>query len=316
MTGGGAADLAWLHEPVGNYAGDPTDTDYKVTGKDQQLEDLSIDNALQRLRNFSPEAKETIATTFEGAISVTGVVTQDTAWLLNHVFGTEPAQSGNGPYTYTWDITAGRVQSARFYAGLDYLDGFAERVLHGTVFPQIDFECAIGEGVQYTATGFFGDETRNTDATPGTAPSTTSDVFVFHGGDLAVDGSSLKKMQSATLSIQTGARPQRGWSRTPVDAVIGAVNHTLTPTKIVESVDLLDLTLGDSTGPSDDVAPADGSLEFSNGTETLTFPLTRATPNTHSWDSIGNPDEDVTESPELYVDEVDAELETDTAEAL
>ncbi len=66
MTGGGAGDIAWLHEPVDDYAGSPTDTDYKAVGIDAQLEDLTIENALQRLRNFSTEAKQSIETTFRG----------------------------------------------------------------------------------------------------------------------------------------------------------------------------------------------------------------------------------------------------------
>lgn len=317
MTGGGAGDLAWLHEPVDNYAGAPSDTNYKATGQDQGLEDLTIENALQRLRNMSVEAKESIETTFEGAISVSGTVTEDTCWLLNHVFGSPPTQSGTGPYSYEWAIDTQRVQSARFYVGLDYLSGYAERVLKGVVFPQFELDNSIGETTTFTATGFYADEALNTSATPGSEPSTTSDPFVFHGGDLSLNGTSQKKMQSGTMTIQTGAHPVRGWERKPVDATFGAAEHTLSPTKIITSTDLLTTAYGNSTAPatSSGVDPVPGTLTLGNGTETLTVDMPRVTPNSHSWDEIGNAEEDKAESPELFVDAATATLDTSTASA-
>jgi hypothetical protein len=319
VTGGGAGDLAWLHEPVDNYAGTPTDTDYKAVGIDAQLDDLTIENALQRLRNFSTEAKQSIETTFEGAISVTGTVTEDTCWLLNHVFGSPPSESGDGPYQYTWDVTTQRAQSARFYVGLDYINGFAERALKGVCFPQIELTINRGETITFSATGFFADEELATGATPGSEPSTTSDPFVFHGGNLSLDSTDQKKMESASLTIQTGIRPQRGWERKPTDAVLGAEEHTLSATKIVDSTDLLTTTYGNSTAPTtsvNSVSSVPGELVAGNGSETLTIDMPRVTPDSHSWDEIGNADGDKTESPELFVDTLTSTLETDTASAL
>lgn len=321
MVGTGAGDLAWLHEPVDNYAGSPTDTDYKVTGKDQTLDDLSIENALQRLRNLSAEVKETIETTFEGAISVSGIVTEDTAWLLNHVMGQPPSQSGSGPYTYTFEPVSGgdRAQSARFYVGLNYLDGYAERELKGVCFPQVEFDNTIGEPTTFTATGFFADEELGTSATPGSAPSTTSDPFIFHGGNLDVDSSTQTKMQSATLSIQTGIRGLRGWERKFSDAVMGAEEHTLSPSKIVTSTDLLTDAYGNSSAPTtspNSIASVPSTLVLGNGSETLTFDMPRVTPNSHSWENIGDEANNKSESVELYVDTLSVDLDTSTGSAL
>lgn len=319
MTGAGAGSLSWLHEPRNNYAGTPTDTTYKATGTDQQLEDLTIENALQRLRNFSTEAKKSIETTFEGAISVTGTITEDTCWLLNHVFGSPPAQSGAGPYQYAWDVSTLRPQSARFYTGLDYLNGFAERELKGVCFPQFELENPQDGPATFTATGFFADEALNTTATPGSEPTTTSDPFVFHGGNLDFNGTTQKLMNSATLSIQTGLRGIRGWERKFSDARVGAEEHTLQPTKIIDSTDLLTTSYGNSTAPAtsaNGVASVPATLVLGNGSETLTVDMPRVTPNSLSWDQIGNAEEDKTESPELFVDTLTATLETSTASAL
>jgi hypothetical protein len=317
MTGAGAGDVAWLHEPVDDYRGSPSDTTYKVTGQDQTLDDLTIENAIQRLRNLSSEAKELLATTFEGAISVSGVVTEDTAWLLNHVFGEEPTQTGSGPYTYTWSPTDGLVQSARFYIGLDHLNGYAERELKGVVFPQADFENPEDGPATYTLTGFFADEELATSATPGSPPATTSDAFVFHGGSFDVDSSTQKKMESATLSIQMGHRGIRGWERKFSDAVPGAEEHTLSPTKIVTSTDLLTTAYGNSTAPatSSGISSVPASLQLGNYSETLTFDLPTVAPNSHSWENIGDAANDKTESVELTVATLTAELSTSTPSA-
>jgi hypothetical protein len=308
-----------VHEPVDDYRGSPSDSDYKVTGQDQTLEDLTIENALQRLRNLSSDVKETIATTFEGAISVSGVVTEDTAWLLNHTLGQEPTQTGSGPYTYEWEpVDYGTVQAARFYVGLNHLGGYAERALKGVCFPQVDFENPEDGPATYTFTGFFADEELGTSVTPGSAPETTSDAFVFHGGNLDIDSTTQTLMESATLSIQTGIRGLRGWERKFSNAVIGAQEHTLSPSKIVEETDLLTKSYGNSQAPatSSGVDSVPAELTLGNGDQTLVFDLPRVTANSHSWEGIGDAANDASDSVELYVDALTATLETDTAEAL
>lgn len=318
MPGAGAGTLAWLHEPVGDYRGSPSDTTYKAVGGDGSIDDLTIENALSRLRNFSPEAKQTIETTFEGAISISGVITEDTCWLFNHVFGDEPTQSGSGPYTYTWTHAGpGRAQSARFFVGLDHLNGFAERVLKGVCIPQVDLENPEGGETTFTATAFFADEEYNTSATPGSEPSTTSDPFVFHGGQLDIDSTTLTLMESATLSIQTGIHGLRGWERKFSEAVMGAEEHTLEPTKVVENADLLTDAYGNSTSPAtspNSVASKSATLTLGNGSETLTISMPRVTPDSYTWEQIGET-EDKTESPTLFVDTMTVDLDTSTSAA-
>lgn len=318
MTGGGAGSLAWVHEPSQDYRGSPTDSDYKAFGIDQEVADLTIENAIQQLRNFSVEAKDAIETTFEGAFEVTGTMTLDTCWFLNHVFGSEPTQSGSGPYTYKWAIETQHVQSSRVYVGLQALDGFAERELKGVVCPQFEVDNSTGETTTFTATCFYGDEELATQATPGSEPTTSSDPFVFHGGSFDVDGATLKKMNSATLTIATGAHPLRGWERKPTDATFGEADHSLSASKIVTTTDLLTDAYGNSTAPttspnSVDSAPA--QLVLGNGSDTLTLDMPRVTPDSHSWNDIGNADEDKTDSIDPAVQEVTAELETEATEA-
>ncbi|MDR9382619.1 MAG: phage tail tube protein [Natronomonas sp.] len=317
MTGAGAGDLAWLHEPVDDYGGSPTDTDYKGAGKDVTVDTLSIDNALSRLNDFSAEAAQYVETTFEGALAISGTLTTDTVWMLNHVYGSEPAQSGSGPYTYTWAPDTIRVQSARFFIGLDYLNGFAERAVKGVAFPEFEVSNNIGETSTFSATAFYRDEELATSATPGSAP-TPGDPYVFHGGSFSYGADTLVKMQEATLSINTNAHAQRGWERKADDAVRGNIEYSVTPTKIVTETDLLTDAYGNSTAPAtspNSLTEKDVDLNLSNGDDDLTFACSGAKIGSHDWESIGNAGEDKTEAPELTPTQIRPELTTDEAEA-
>jgi len=318
VTGGGTATLAYVHEPVGDYRGSPTDTDYKPFGIDQRVTDLSIDNAVQRLRNFDPQAKDAIATLFEGAVGVECVL--GNPWWANHVFGDEPTAGGesSAPYSYTWTPTTGRVQSARIYAGLDYLNGTTERELEGGVFPQADIGVDIGEPVSLSLTGFFGSEAPNTSITPGSTPQEQATPLVFHSGALEIPTSSvIAKPQSATLSISTGARPQRGWDREPTEAVIGAVDIDLSLSKIITDTSQRDLAYGGSGGPQDRVdGAANATLSFTTPSATgLTLNLSGVTPDTYSWEELGSVDADTLENIDYTVNEIEMVAESDQSSA-
>ncbi len=45
----GPGSIAYKHEPDGDYMGSPTDDTYKLPGKDPTAEDISFENALQRM---------------------------------------------------------------------------------------------------------------------------------------------------------------------------------------------------------------------------------------------------------------------------
>ncbi|WP_435065890.1 phage tail tube protein [Halobaculum sp. EA56] len=318
MTGAGTETVAIKREPDGDYMGTPGGSTFYNVGADASLTPVELQNALQRMRNFSAEPVNSRETTLEGAATITGTVTEDTIWLLNHHMGSPPTQSGTGPYDYTWTVEPGRCQSFRIWAGLDYLNGTAERVAKGAIIPQIDFECNVGESVTFNATVLYGDELLNTSLTPGSQPSPTGPELMFHGGSLSIGGNAQTKMESATLSMNTGARFQRDWQRVPADAVIGPVEHTLTPTKVIDATDLLQLAYGNSSAPvkSTELSGVSASLTFSSGgTTEADFPCTNVKPNNYSWENFGDAEADRLENTELFVDSIEPVLTTDTSSA-
>ncbi|MFC5135496.1 MULTISPECIES: phage tail tube protein [Haloferacaceae] len=318
MTGGSNVDVAFVHEPVGDYAGSPDDTQYKTPGRNGEITTQEFDNDETRQRNWGNETEETVEGTFEGAFSLSFDLVDP--WFLNHVFGAPPTAGGEAeaPYSYTWEIVNGEMQSSRWYLGADLINGFAERQLEGVVFSEMEVNISIGDPVSVSLTGFYGSETPNTSFTPGSQPKTDGTPLIFHGGSINIPTSTeIVRPKSGTLSISNGARPQREWAREPVAAVTGNINPTLNLESIVLDTDLLELGLGSADGPATSVdGAADGELAFeSPGANALRFPMEGITHSTYAWNNIGNAGEDLTDDNALTIDRLTAVAETASAEA-
>ena len=318
MPGGGNVDVAFVHEPVGDYAGEPDDSAYKTPGRNGTIDNLEFDNDPTRQRNWGNETEETVVGTYEGSFDLSFDLVDP--WFLNHVFGDEPTAGGESsePYSYTWEFVSGEVQSSRWYVGADLTNGFAERALEGVVFDEMEVECSIGDPVSVTLSGWFADETPNTSFSPGTQPKTDGTPLIFHGGSIAIpNGTEIVRPQTATLSVSTGTSPERAWERSPVAATIGQVNPTLNLQSILVDTNALELAHGSADGPATRVdGAADGQLAFqSPGANALTFDLEGVTHSTYSWDNIGNAEEKLTDTSDLIIDRLTAEAETGAAEA-
>lgn len=316
----GSRTIAYQHEPNGDYLGSPSGSDYIIPGKNPTLDDLELSNALQRMRYpDDPQAYESVAMRFEGAIGVSWTLTEP--WFLNSHFGDPPSAGGesSAPYTYTWSYTDHLVQSSRWYVGLNHSSGAVERELRGVVFPQVELSISEGEEVRVSATGFYGDETLNSSLSSGSLVGKSAAPMVFHGGSISLPASTeIVKPQSATLSLNSGARAQREFARKPIAAVIGAAETSLTLTDIVTGTDILETAYGGSSSPSSgDVSGyADGTLEFTTaGSSSLTVDMTGVTPNTYNWSQVLNREEDATENTECHVNGVTTTAESSLSEA-
>jgi hypothetical protein len=313
MVSGVNADIAYLHEPVDDYAGTPTDDDYKIPGIDTTIEEVALDNQLERLsRPDDPQTAQTVAQNFEGAFSVS--FTLGNPWWLNHVFGGPPTAGGesSSPYTYTWEFETGTVQSSRWYIGANFYNNTAERVLKGVVFPDLEVSCEIGNTVDVSLNGFYADEELNTSITPGSTPDEQAEPLVFHGASLEIPNSSqLQKLQDFTVTVSSGARAMRSFDRKPVDAVMGNVETEISATKVLTETDQLTLAYGNSTAPASSGVDgaAEGTARFEgspSGSTAVEFQMSGITPNDLGWDNIGNADENLNESITYYVDRVKA----------
>lgn len=288
--------IAYTQEPGYAEAPGGTDTTYDIPGADITVSEVSLDNAAERIRTPGiANAYDTVFQEFEGSISVEGTLTSgNTGWLQN-VFATS-----SSPYSFQ----TGTASSARWYIGADPGAGTAERELMGVIIPEASLSCEQGETVSFELTCVYGDETKNTSLTQGSPIQPTGDPMVFHGGDLQVDGTSLALMQSATLSLNSQARLQRGWNRHPEDAVMGPQETELELERVFKQDDSIagvGYGSSSSTAPTDNPDSASATLTFSAPSGTITANLGGCTANEYSWSNAGAIDEDMMEGTTLYV---------------
>jgi hypothetical protein len=308
----GARQLAYVHEPPGNYRGSPTDTAYKGFGYNPTLDDLSFERAITRLGLPSgPETVDTLAQRFEGAFGISFVPSGD-PWYLDHFFGTEPTGGGSSaPYTFGWTPELGGLNSARVFAGVDHLNGTAERELEGVVFGNLSIDFAEGEDVRFSATGFYADEQLNTSLTPGSVAQPSGTPLAFHGFQLDIDGSTQAKVQSATLDLVNNARGIRGADPHPLDAVTGSFETTLDVDKIYTGTGQTEFAYGGGTTTSDRVPGATGQIQFTTPNSTSLFAnLSGVTPDSYAWQDLLDRDADLTENISYVVESVSVEAQT------
>lgn len=289
MTGAGSATAAYALET--DYLGSLEDSDgdgnveYYQPGKDITVSEASLSNALARIRDpDSPESIANIAQNFEGALNVSFTLANDN-W---HDLVFNDASTG---------FTTGRMPSSSWFLGVNYLDGTTERVAAGAVVTEATVNYEQGSNVTVDLTLIYGDESKNASITPSNIQKTPgSDVYAFHGASLTVDGVGQgERLQSATLSIPTGARVHRGAGRHPVDAVIGNVEPTLSSDAIYTGPSQIELAYGGAS-PSSSLSAVSASLSFTNAAgTTIGYNLSGVKPNDYNWSELVSGSSDLTE---------------------
>lgn len=295
MTGAGSAELAAVHEDsLGTLPGSPT---YWEFGRDPSLSDAELSNTLARLRTpRNEEAVESLKQNLEGAVEVEAVISSDVQGEVHTLVFND---GGSG-------FTSGRLNSATIYAGVDYLDGTAERQLTGCIPLEYSVTYEQGSPCTFTATMGYQTETLNTSITPSSITTVSDGTSVaHHGASLTVDSVTLSKLQSATLSISNIGRYQRGPSAEPVDAVLAAPETTLDFEAIITGPDRLEIAYGaaDATEPQDQMSAVSGSFAFADGGSTTAadYTLSQIKPDTYTWNALVDAEEDTTESISAHV---------------
>ncbi|WP_135302640.1 phage tail tube protein [Haloarcula amylovorans] len=295
MTGAGSATLAFGKEQsfMGDLTQDGSSNDeYWEFGRSESLTDLSLDNQLQRLDEAGAvESVESVKQNFEGAVSVDATISSDT---FNDV---EDLVFNDGGTAFT----NGRPQSAKIYAGVDYLDGTSERELVGCIpvdFTPVSYE--QGGMATFSVSFLYADENLGTSITPSGVTSVSNGTSApFHAVSLDIDGTTVTKLQSAEITISSISRFQYGAAGpTPVDAVIADPTTELTAEAIYSGPSRLELALGGTgaTSPQDSVGSVAGQVDVTiDGTSLSTYDLADITPATESWNNVISSD-DTTET--------------------
>lgn len=285
MTGAGAGRAAFAKED--SFLGSLKDEDSSGNpdwwrfGRDETVSEASLDNQLQRLSESGAiESVNAVKTNFEGAATIEAVVSSDVhADVEELVFNDD----GSG-------FTVGRPLSAAIAVGLDYIDGKAERLLEGAIVTDYELSYTQGEMLTYTITFIYADESNNASFTPSEITSATDgSEAAHHALSLDINGTTIQKLQSSTLSISNIYGFQRGSAGpTPVDATIRGPETSLDVEAIFAEPRLTEIALGDVgvSSPQDRVAEQSATLSITIGGTTLsTYNLT-VVPATLDWADV------------------------------
>lgn len=297
MTGAGAASLAFVQET--SFETLPGTPSYYAFGRNPTVTDLTLENALQRLREADAvEAVESVKQNFEGAIAVEAVVSSD---VHSQVEGIVFNDSGTG-------FVAGRPPSATIYAGIDYLDGTAERALSGAIPIEYAVNYEQGAMTTYTLTMAYADESENTSLTPTSVTQASDGSSVpWHGTNLTINATSISKLQSATMTIANISRFQRGGEVKPVDIVVAQPETTLDATAIFSDPETTqDLAYGGGTvsAPQDTLSAVAGSLALTDasGSAVSTYNFSKMKVDSYTWADLIDAETDLTEPVTFNVD--------------
>jgi hypothetical protein len=196
-------------------------------------------------------------------------------------------------------FTSGRVNSAEWYLGVDYLGGTTERQIKGWVPATATIEYnGTTEAVRVTLTGPYGDEESNTSITPGTVDR-AGDEVPGHGASLSINSTTITKLQTATVQLENISRLQRGPDPRPLDAVQGNVSESIDMAAIYEGPSQYELALGTpgATSTQDSVDEVSGSVSFDIGGSTVAdYTFAGVAPDTYDWQDLANNDADLNES--------------------
>lgn len=284
MTGAGTGELLFAHES--EFAGSLVDADSDGTpdtfavGRNPTIEELSLENQLERLREGdSVWSQESVKTNFEGSLNITATVSSDVHKEIEKLVWNNGGTS----------MQPGVTSSARFFAGVQYPTGEALEAYKGVIPVEYSLEYSQGEMVTYSLNMLYADQEPNpsTDLSAATRVSTGTSV-PFHGVDLTVDGASVADLQSATLTISDIGRFQYGASPTANRGVVANPQASLDVEAVFTEPSRLDLARGAAdSSPPDTLDSVTGSLALSvEGSTVSTYELASLKPDSHSWNNL------------------------------
>jgi len=299
MPGAGSSTVAFV--PESSYNTTPGTPTYYLPGTNVQVETAEITRNLLRLSlPGDVEDADAIAQQLDGQLSVSFIAQNDDFHRI--LFN-----DGNTGFT------SGRAASAEWYLGVDLLDGSTvERQIQGwaPVTAEITYS-GTTEAVRVTLTGFYAEESTNTSITPGSiANNSTGDEVPGHGATLQFDGTTVSKLQNATVRFEGLSRPLFD-SNDPIasDAVIGDVQESVNMTGIFEGSTYLEYAYGSSgaTSIEDFVSSITSSLTLDHdGTSIADYSFSDVKPRNYNWSSLVDNSADLSEPVEWWATGVTA----------
>jgi len=293
MTGAGSATVAYtVEDSFGD--GPSADPTWRQPFIDVTVGDLSVEQALERNRQpDDPTPAGSREGNWEGAASVSGTLCDDNWHEI--VF----ADGGTALPHSTME-----APSAAWYFAVELPDGTTEsRTPTGAIVTEATINYEQGSDVTVELTILYGFEPTDI-AAPGTiGQPSESDAFSWHGTTFDVDGMGQSLLQSSTLSLAGLARFRRGQGRHPYDAVVDAIEPSLSSDATFTERDQLAMAVDDV---DDAVGKAPATLSFENGQgTTIGYNLSEVQPTSYGWSDLVTADTDLSEPIDYHVADVE-----------
>jgi len=290
MTGAGSGEFGFaLEDSYGNL---PADPEWIQPFIDPEVGSASLDRSLNRARKpGDPRPAGSRPGNREGALTVTGTLANtDFHDLVFADGGTALASEAMLAPTATW------------YLGSQTLPDMEERFATGAAVESVTWNWQQGEDVTVELNIIYGDE--GDLATPSTITQpAVEDVSGSYATTFEIDAASVEMLQSLTLEIAGMARFRRGQQQTPVDAVVGAYEPSMTVEAVLQDGTKQSLVYGSSSAstPQDEIDTSPATLTFNNAAgEIATYNIQDIQPTSYDWSNLISSD-DTTDPTEFHV---------------
>jgi len=293
MTGAGSGTVAYTVE--NEYgAGPATDPTWFEPGTNVDVTDLTVEQALERSRRpGNPLPIGSREGNFEGALGV--------SWTLTDGNWHDLVFADGGTALPTEPMAA---PSSTWYLAVQLPDGSTEaRTPTGAIVTEATVSYEQGSTVQVELTMLYGDEPDDITEPADIQQADEAAEYSWHGASFDVDGMGQSLMQTASLSLSGLARFRRGQSRHPYDAVVGAVEPSLSTDATFTERDQLAMAVDDVVSSSyEEVGKVPADLEFENGLgDTIIYTLPKCQPNTYGWNALTDAGTDLSEPIDYHV---------------
>jgi len=288
-------DVGYAFEPSYNTA--PSSPEIKVFGSNATMDTFEGGRQAERKYNASRRAAEIISQNFDGGWGVSFELSEP-PWWLAAAYG-QPASTNvaESLYDHTYDLDNGNDPvPLRLYAPTEGYNDYY--VVPGCWLVSVSVDQSENGSPEISLTGGYADEPIAESGVDTSIPDFSTSTYSNRDAELQVDGDTVGRVQTTTLSLETGAE---GVSEIGTDSMVDFTTGAFEPSITYDKIRFLDETVDflDRFGSEASVAV---NLKYDNG-ETddsqyvVTWEVIDSFPD--SWSESGRNDPDARLEQEL-----------------
>lgn len=310
VRAGHHGDVVYKFEDSG-YNSSPSDSEFKGFGGNATLDTFDASHEAVREYNASREAANIIEQAFDGGWGMTFDFGAHAPWWLAGIFGQPTSTLVSGSlYDYVYDLDNDNDPvSLRLYAPTE---GFSTyEMLGGCFIVSASIDQTQGETPEINLSGGYAQEPKSQTSASPSVPSFSEETFINRDGDVSIDGTSVARLQSATLNLETNTDGVgEVGSETLVDFSPKAMNPNIDYDRIVYPSQSTNLTQRFRDANQKWVNMTYDNDETGDATYKITFANNAAFPNQYAESGRNDPDADLVDQLTEMAQDTRVELST------